>query len=89
MNNQIFEKTEIEQNEFDDEVIILNSKTGEFHSINEIGNEVIKKINGKNTVQDIINKIAKKYEQEEKIVEKDVQSFIKDLIKRKIIKLKK
>jgi len=46
---------------------------------NFIGNEILKSCNGKKTVEEIIENLSKKYGINYKIVEKDVNQFLKSI----------
>jgi len=44
--------------------------------INDIGREILKYCNGKNTIENIICKISEKYNIESKKAELDIESFL-------------
>lgn len=87
MNKTIYKKSkEIEYNNTDEETVILIVKTGEFFSLNKTGASIFNLVNEKNDFETIIKKMSKKYQTEDNIIRKDVTSFLKELLKKRIIK---
>ena len=59
---------------------------GPIRLLNPVASKTIKLIDGKHTIQDIINEIFESFEDVDlKTVEKDVLEFLRDLEKKKII----
>lgn len=72
-----------------DGYLLMNKDTSGFHAVSFDGYEILNLCNGKNTVKGIISKLAKKYKiegKEMKKFERDVDSFLKELEKRRLVK---
>ena len=70
--------------DFDNESIILNIDTGKYFGINNIGKRIISLIEQREqSIQTLITELKKQYHSEE--LEKDVKSFIKNLLDLKIL----
>ena len=74
--------------ELGDELIIISENGSEMHTVDEIGSFIWKNINGKNTIQSIVDRICNEYEVKKQIAQKDLMNFIKSLINKKLILLK-
>jgi hypothetical protein len=69
------------------ENFILIKEKGEFYissanrhfQVNVVGARIFDLCNGRNTMDDIVNKLASIYKMEEKELKKDVEAFIKSL----------
>jgi len=69
-------------------VIILNTKTGSYYSIEGTGILVWDMINGKTTVSAIIKELLKKVDASEKVLVRDIPRFLDSLVKEEIISVK-
>lgn len=71
-----------------DETFLI-SKDGKYiHKLDEIGTEIWQKIEGNNTVTDIINHICSIFDVEEETAKQDVIEFIQQLSRLNIVALK-
>jgi molybdenum cofactor biosynthesis enzyme MoaA len=70
---------------FLDETLVINVDTASWIRTNETGNEILKLLNGSFSTEDIIKKISKTYGVPEKLIEKDIISFITNCHKKGII----
>ena len=71
-------------------IIPLDEQTSDSEKIsflNETGTRIWELIDGKNSIKDIVVKIVKEYEIEEKEAEKEVVSFVENLKNRNLIKI--
>lgn len=75
--------------EIGDELIIISENGSEMHTIDEIGSFIWNNINGKNSIQSIVDRICNEYEVKKQIAQKDLMNFIKSLINKKLILLKR
>ena len=66
--------------------VIFNLDTSGFHSLTEDCIIILNACDGKNSVEDLINKFSKERLLEKKEFKKDLESFLNELLKRKIIK---
>lgn len=57
----------------------------DIYEINEISARILALCNGKNTINDIVDKISNKYCMDKNIVEEDVKKFLHDLIDNALI----
>ncbi len=72
--------------EVDDEVIILDTNTQEYFSINEVGKDIWEHIS-KNTPKDkLIEELSTKYEVPKEQLEVDIQNFCEALEQKGLIK---
>ena len=74
--------------ETDGEIVIVAPKQDPAY-LNESGSSVWKLIDKGLDETNIIEMLSKEYNEDKKIIEKDVKSIIKDLLKNKYIKEKK
>lgn len=92
INNCIFKVNEdIIVRDFDGDLLIIPIKSGvgnmedELYSFNETGRAIWEKINGENTISEIINALCLEYESVQSDVEEDVIGIVTELINRKLI----
>ena len=84
--------TELAWRIIDNETVIIpldeqTSDSEKINFLNETGTRIWELIDGKNSIKDIVVRIVKEYEIEEKEAEKEVVSFIKKLKSRNLIKI--
>ena len=84
--------TELAWRIIDNETVIIpldeqTSDSEKINFLNETGTRIWELIDGKNSIKDIVVRIVKEYEIEEKEAEKEVVSFIKKLGRRNLVKL--
>lgn len=77
---------DLEMKTFEGETIVLNPKEGDFFKLNEVGALILENLDGNNSTDDIVKKIMSDFEVTEEQAQKDVESFIKELEKRKLVK---
>ncbi len=65
--------------------LVVLHETGEILTLNPIGIEILDKLDGKKRVQDVLKEIIKNYEVEEKIAERDLLDYLKELLEKKIV----
>jgi len=68
--------------EFDDWAILFDPDTGDGFTINPVGVFIWKKLDGTNTIADIIEGLKEECEELPEDVEKDCNEFIEELVKR-------
>ena len=71
------------------EAIIFDSSTGSMEILNETGVFIWQFFNSKNTLEDIVKKAVAKYSGNKDGITKDLQGFLKELVKSKYIEIKK
>jgi hypothetical protein len=69
------------------EAVILNLKTGTYHSLNPVGARIWQLIQETKTVRDIINTLVTEYDVELTVCERDLQELIKQLESAHLIEL--
>lgn len=63
----------------------LGDLEGALFSINEIGWEIWKKLDGKRTLEDVVKDLAVQFDASFEVIEGDVFAFVDELVKRKIL----
>ncbi len=59
--------------------VIFDSESGNTHVLDDIGSEILTYCNGKNTISDISEILAKEYDSAHNIIENDIITFLEDL----------
>ena len=72
----------------DGEAVLLDLKTGVYYSLNEVGSEIWKLIDGERSVRDVVQWVLENHEVERAAAEQDVNELLDDLCKEKLIKTK-
>ena len=89
LSAKLVKNKDLEVKTFEGEAIVLNPKEGSFYKLNEVGTVIFQNANGKTSVKKIVEKICKEFDVKKDKAEKDTLKFVKDLEKKKFIKLKK
>ena len=71
--------------DFEDGLLVLNVETGKYLELNCIAAEIIQFLKENLAIDEIIQKLHESYEQSEKEISKQVNSFIDSAQKQKII----
>jgi hypothetical protein len=77
--------------EIEGEIIIVPLVAGigdmedELYTLNETGQAIWKKLNGKKPLRDIIEELAAEYEAAEDVIQGDVTGLLDELLRRKMI----
>lgn len=71
----------------DDETILLDSNTQEYFSLNEIGTLIWELVSEKSNLEEVKKEISTIYEVDEKQVETDILSFLKEVENKGLIKI--
>jgi Coenzyme PQQ synthesis protein D (PqqD) len=61
------------------EAVILNLKTGTYHSLNPVGARIWQLIQETKTVQEIINTLCLEYDVDLQVCERDLEELLKNL----------
>jgi len=69
----------------DEEAVILNLKSSVYYSLNEVGTRIWELIGEGCELDEIVITIADEYDTSEKKVKKDVEKFIKQMKKEKLL----
>jgi len=86
MLNKIPIKGNIRIKKEDKGYVVFNLDTSGFHSLTEDSIAILNACDGKSNVEDIINKFSKERSLEKNKFKKSLESFLDELLKRKIIK---
>jgi len=86
MSNKIPIKGNIRIKKEDKGYVVFNLDTSGFHSLTEDSIAILNACDGKNSVEDITNKFSEERLLEKKKFKKSLESFLDELLKRKIIK---
>ena len=89
MKKIIFKKAPfvLEKN-IDNKIYLLNPQKGDLYVLNKVGKFIWRLINGKNSLEDIKNKILKKFNVKEKVLSYSLNRFLNNLERLKIIERK-
>ena len=71
------------------EAVLLNPHTGKYFGMNSVGCSFWEKIDGQNTVDEIIDHLLEKYEVTRSVLEKDLYELIDAMLKNNIISIDK
>lgn len=66
-------------NTFDEEAVILDVASGDYFALDAIGTEVWKGLNDGQTVDQIAENIAQKYETDAALVKSDIEELVAEL----------
>ncbi len=66
--------------EMQGDAVLLNIETGDYYSLNHVGNEIVKSINNNLTIEEITNNIVDIYDIDFETAKSDIVSLIEDLI---------
>ena len=72
----------------DNSYTVLDSSNGSVHYTDDIGIEIIRLIDGKRTIDDITDALAKKYDAPSIEIFRDVEEYIKHLTSIKMLAIK-
>lgn len=87
MNTYLVNDEKIVTREIDGNLIILDTEKGDFLSIEGTGKFIFERISKQMPVKKIINELRTGFKIDEKIdISEDVNSFIKELLERQIIR---
>jgi len=75
--------------EIGDETILISGDGKKMHTFDAVGSSIWKNIDGKNSIERLIDNICDEYDVERSVAEKDLQSFINDVTDKKIILIRK
>ena len=71
----------------DDEAVLILPEQGKVKVINEVGAAIWTLLDGKNSIQQIIEEICTQFDVDEATAEMDTLKFIGDLIEREIVRI--
>lgn len=90
MKNTIFIRNkDISFRIIESEAVILTPENGFLHTLDGTGTFIWQLLDGKNTVEDIIEKLCEEYDVKPEVAKIDVHRFIQDLLSRSLISPKK
>ncbi len=73
--------------EFGTDAILLNPSSGDYFEISEAGFEIWKRIDGCQTLEAIINELARHFDADNEDLIKDASEFIAELISKDLISI--
>lgn len=68
-----------------DEGLIIAQENGDVHIVNEVASFLLPFINGEYTIDELAEKVTDAYDVEKDIALKDIQAFLSELEKKKVI----
>ena len=72
--------------EEEDKLIIQGTHV--MYILDPVGKEIYHCVDGQNTVKDIMDHMTKKFNGDKKMIHVDTQNYIKDMLKKELIKIK-
>ena len=69
----------------DQEVIILNLKTGDYYSLNKVGTFIWRFLLNKADLDFLVDKVVDEFEIDKKVAIRDITTLLKELISEKMI----
>lgn len=73
----------------DSNAVILTPEDSYLHTMNKTGTFIWELIDGKKKISDIALKVCEEFEVDKECAEKDARHFIEDLLRRRLISVKK
>lgn len=73
----------------DDETILLDTKTQEYFSLNEVGSIIWEILSEKRELKLVKDELLNRYDIDEKQLEKDILSFVEALVEKGLIDIEK
>lgn len=73
--------------EIDDEVIILDSNTQEYFTINQVGKDIWELLSKELTLEEVVTELMEIYDISKEQLESDVKNFIEALSQKGLIKI--
>lgn len=67
------------------EAVLLNPNSGKYYGLNEVGCSFWEKVDGKNSLETIIDLLLEEYDVEKQTLQQDINELVRDLEERKII----
>lgn len=89
MNRVPVRNEEIVWRNLDGEAVLLNPNTGKYFGMNAVGCSFWEKIDGQNTVAEIIDHLLEEYEVTRSVLEQDINELIDAMLKNNIISIEK
>ncbi len=68
-----------------EETVLLNSRSENYYSLNEVGTRVWELIDGQATVREIASRIAEQYDAPVEEIEKDVVALLQELREQELV----
>ena len=68
-----------------EEIVVLNLQTSEYYSTNSVGSQIWELIAKTGSKNEIVDFLAQEYQITPKAAEKDINDFLKNLLKLKLI----
>jgi hypothetical protein len=87
MNRVLVKNEDIVWRNLEGEAVLLNPHTGKYFGMNSVGCSFWEKVDGKNTLTEIINYLLEEYEVTRSVLEKDLTELIDAMLKNNIISI--
>ena len=71
------------------EAVVLTVHDSILHTLNEVGTFIWEQIDGKSTIEDIVEAVCDAYDSTEREAAADVDRFLKELLRRGLVTVKK
>ena len=88
-NNQIYERNaDVALRVIENEAVILTPHDNVLHQLNNVGTDIWQLLNGKRSVQEVIDEMSQIYEASNERIALDTMSFLLQMREKKLIFLK-
>ncbi len=67
------------------EAVLLNSKTGDYFGLNEVGSDFYQLVDGKKGLEEIIDLLDEEYDVKREVLKADVEKLVARLLEKKIL----
>jgi hypothetical protein len=67
------------------EAVLLNSKTGDYFGLNEVGSDFYQLVDGKKGLEEIIDLLDEEYDVKREVLKADVENLVVRLLEKKIL----
>lgn len=67
------------------EAVLLNSKTGDYFGLNEVGSDFYQLVDGKKGLEEIIDLLDEEYDVKREVLKADVENLVARLLEKKIL----
>ena len=85
LETRLSKNTKIPWRLIEGEAVLIDSEEGELIRLNEVGAEIWKLIDGQRTLGDLIEHLVASFEVSERRARKDVQRFVRRLLRQELI----
>ncbi len=68
-----------------DETVLLSPQTGTYYGLNSVGQRILELVREPRTLDEVVKMLAKEYDVERTMLERDVMAFVQDLVRHSLV----